>query len=395
MKDEKWSEQQLEELLSQAPKMQDRRSKEDVFARLKEAGAFEEEPMQRPTVKKRKPFLFLGLTAAMTFLSFGGVYYFSSQNAQEDASMSVNDMESADKQEFEMESLEDSAISEMSLGGMTEDMRTSVYEEQLEAAAAFRIGLAGNDEKSVPVTIVVPKEKLLEDFGSDTPTQVDMYNKYASKIDEEAAGFKEFHPVKGTIEEQGSTVVHALPDDHGYEESVVYADVMKDTFGQSYEAAVVRNEEGTTVVYEKNQSGDLINHNDGSGFSYFLDEQGGGIFLSPDSSRAFRTAGEALEYMKAVDDGVYKTAVLPGIDYTVTEGDVVRVKFTAPLNLEEADSQKAMYMIEAMLLTASDFGKQILFENIVQTEWQGFRFTAPLPKPVGANEIPLETIRNN
>ena len=87
MKDEKWSEQQLEELLSKAPKMQDRRSKEDVFARLKEAGAFEEEPVQRLAGKKKKPFMLFSLTAALAFLSFSGVYYFS-QNAQEDASMS-------------------------------------------------------------------------------------------------------------------------------------------------------------------------------------------------------------------------------------------------------------------------------------------------------------------
>ena len=404
MKDEKWSEQRLEELLSQAPKMQDRRSKEDVFARLKEAGAFEAEPVQHLAGKKKKstmPFV-LTVTAALTFLSFGGVYYFS-QNAQEDASMSMNDMdmESADKQEYEMESLEESALPEMSTKEVSlEDMRTSVYEEQLEEATAFRIGLAGDDAESVPVTIVVPKEKLLEDFGIDAPTQVDMYNKYAAKIDEQAVGFSEFHPVKGTVEEQGSAVVHTLPDDHGYDESVdkttAYTGVMTDTFGKSYDKAIVEYEDGTKVFFEEiGKPSESIDFNNSSRYSYFLDEQEGSTFLAPNYRQNFRTVGEALEYMKVEDNNIYKTAVLPGVDYTVEDGDIVKVRFTAPLDLEAVDSQRAMYMIEAMLLTASGFGKQIIFENIVQTEWQGFHFAEPLPKPVGANEIPLDIIQNN
>ncbi|MGM9951464.1 MAG: GerMN domain-containing protein [Lysinibacillus sp.] len=410
MKDEKWSEQQLEELLSQAPKMQDCRSKEDVFARLKEAGAFEEEPVQRLAGKKRRPSMLFGLVAALTFLTFGGVYYFS-QDAQEDASMSMNDMESADKQEFEMESADkqeaktesfgDEEISETSIQRtVEEDIRTSVYEEQLEEATAFHIGLAGDDAESIPVTIVVPNEKLLKDFGIDVPTQVDMYNKYAAKIDEQAAGFSEFHPVKGTIEERGNAVVHTLPDNHGYDESAgtaaVYTGMLTDTFGKSYDKAVVQNEDGTPIVFEKiGTPSEPIDLKDSARYSYFLDEQRGGTFLAPNFRQTFQTVTEALEYMKVEDNDIYKTAILPGVDYTVTDGDIVKVNFTAPLDLEAVDSRMAMYMIEAMLLTASGFGKQILFGNIVQTEWHGFHFAEPLPKPVGANEIPLETIRNN
>lgn len=97
--------------------------------------------------------------------------------------------------------------------------------------------------------------------------------------------------------------------------------------------------------------------------------------------------------MKVEENDIYKTAILPGVDYKVTDGNVVKVTFTAPLDLETVDSQQAMHMIEAMLLTASGFNKQILFENIVQTEWRGFYFADPLPKPVGPNELPVDLIR--
>jgi len=46
-----------------------------------------------------------------------------------------------------------------------------------------------------------------------------------------------------------------------------------------------------------------------------------------------------------------------------------------------------MQMIEGMLLTAKSFNMQIQFENVKQTDWEGFDFTNPLPIPVGANEL--------
>lgn len=398
MKNEKWDDKQLEELLSKAPKIQDHRSKEDVFARLKEAGAFEEEPVQHTRKKKRNPFMLFGLTAALTFVTFGSVYFFS-QNSHEEQGITSLDQESenksSDMQDMEKETAE---FAEMAPRGMLEeDLRTSVYEEQLENASAFRIGLAGNDAESVPVTIVIPKEKLVEDFGKEAPTQVEMYNKYASSLDEQAAGFNELHPMKGTIEEQGTTVAHTLPADHGYDVSsgtaAVYTGALIDTFGKSYDKAVMQNKDGTPVTFrDVGTPSKPLDLKKASRYSYFLDEQENGIFLSPNFRQTFETVTEALEYMKVEENDLYKTAILPGVDYQVTDGDVVKVVFTAPLDLDTVDSQQAMYMIEAMLLTASDFDKQILFENVVQTEWRGFRFTEPLPKPVGPNELPVDLI---
>ena len=97
--------------------------------------------------------------------------------------------------------------------------------------------------------------------------------------------------------------------------------------------------------------------------------------------------------MKIEENDVYQTAILPDVDYNVSDGDVVKILFTEPLDLQLVDPQRAMYMIEAMLLTAAGFDKQVRFENIVQTEWQGFNFTQPLPMPIGANELQLDLIR--
>ena len=48
-------------------------------------------------------------------------------------------------------------------------------------------------------------------------------------------------------------------------------------------------------------------------------------------------------------------------------------------------------MIEGILLTAASFDKQIQFENVVQTEWNGFNFSEPLPIPVGPNRYAVSS----
>ena len=405
MKDEKWSEQELEDLLSQAPKIHDNRSKEDVFARLQEAGAFEEEEIQVQQVVKRKynRIFSYGLAVALTMLTFSGIYYLTSNSFEHDTastSMDTANEESLEMKEQSLDVTEESAHtnSAMIRNFSMEDIRTAVYPEQLENSTAFSIGLAGNDAESVPVTIVIPHEKLVEDFGTDSPTQVEMYNKYAVLLDEQAAGFSEYHPVKGTIVEQGNTVIHTLPQNHGYDLAsgtmATYIGMLIDTFGKGYEKVAMLNEEGSAITFsEVGEPSEPLVLKERKRYSYFIDEQESGIYLSPNFRQPFDSVTEALNYMKIEENDVYRTAVLPEVDYDVLDGEVATIRFTEPLDLQLVDPQQAMYMIEAMLLTAAGFDKQIRFENIVQTEWQGFNFIEPLPMPIGANELPLDFIR--
>ena len=407
MKDEKWSEQEIEELLSQAPKIHDNRSKEDVFARLQEAGAFEEEEIQVQQVVKRKykRIFSYGLAAALTILTFSGIYYLTSNSSEYDTASTSMDTENEESLEMEEKSLnvaeeaEDTNSSMIRNFSLT-DIRTAVYPEQLENSTAFSIGLAGNDAESVPVTIVIPNDKLVEDFGTDSPTQVEMYNKYAILLDEQAAGFSEYHPVKGTIVEQGNTVIHTLPQNHGYDTAsatmATYIGVLVDTFGKSYEKVAMLNEGGSAVTFsEVGEPSEPLLLKERKRYSYFIDQQESGIYLSPNFRQQFDSVTEALNYMKIEENDVYQTAVLPNVDYNVSDGDVVTIRFTEPLDIQLVDPQQAMYMVEAMLLTAAGFDKQVRFENIVQTEWQGFNFTQPLPIPIGANELPLDFIGDN
>lgn len=76
-------------------------------------------------------------------------------------------------------------------------LRTSVYEEDLTDAVVFRIGLAGGKAaESVPMTYIIPNERVVADFGKEKPTSLQMYEKYAPQIDEEAMGFTNYHHIR-------------------------------------------------------------------------------------------------------------------------------------------------------------------------------------------------------
>ena len=70
---------------------------------------------------------------------------------------------------------------------------------------------------SVPITIVIPKEKIEVDFPNSTPNSLELYEKYAFEIDETALGFQEYHPYKGYFLAEDKMLKHYLPADHGYD----------------------------------------------------------------------------------------------------------------------------------------------------------------------------------
>ncbi|WP_332649306.1 hypothetical protein [Lysinibacillus sp. 54212] len=403
MNDEKWDELDIEKLLEQAPKIQDNRSKEDVFAKLQQAGAFEEEHPPVSVVKRKNhALIILGISAALFVVLFSGAYFLSPQTSNDKMAGQSENTLSDSSAERKVEVAEDDGASSgvaleqdesrgiRALNNM--DLRTSVYQEQLSVYTAIHLGLVGKNGESVPVTVVIPNEQIIEEFGHESPSAVDLYSKYAASLNEQALGFTELHPLQGKIEEQGSTLIYTLPEDHQYNDKVSSDwDVLLDTFGNSYERVVLHNEPSAGKEEQANTTMSLSKRG-----SYFLYGQGNDrIYLAPHSNHSFNSAKEALEYMKIVENDQYQTAILQGVDYSVVEeGDKAVVTFSTPLDLNDFDPQQAMRMLEGMLLTAGGFNKQVQFSNIVQQQWEGFNFSSPLPIPVGANTISLEQLES-
>lgn len=409
MSHNKWDDDKIEELLSTVPKVKDTRTKDEILQRLKDDGVFDEEPSEtketiKPIKKKRNNWIPPIITVAAIALIALMIPSLMKQMNNGITESSITSMEkaedSSDMSAFSNESVESETNHDTKdIGLMANDsalhLRTSVYPEDLEGFTVFHIGLASDQADSIPFTILIPNEQVMEDLGKSDPTDVELYNYYAPILDEGAIGFADYHPYKGVISEDGERVIHTLPTGHGYDmapaTTSVYDGSLIDTF-KTYNEVVFLNEDGSRVVFDQEgvEREPLQMHSELTQYNYFKYSQNGSEYLSTNGRRSYTTVEEALENMKVEDNDIYQTVILPGVDYTVVvNGETVTVQFTSELDLESFDPVDAMQMVEGILLTAASFDMEVKFENVIQSNWGGFDFTNPLPTPVGPNKLPL------
>ncbi|MFJ7733883.1 RNA polymerase subunit sigma [Lysinibacillus sp. NPDC097231] len=416
----------LEHVLNNAPKLSDRRSKEEVLNRLladarlqdnihlqeaiklpiDEEKTLQEQQHQESTEtavttkrKVRRWPIFMGVAAVFALTVIVGSMSLKNKDinvdqasAPETANYSTMQDERAAKSVEKHDALMDSNI--VAEHERIMSLRSSVYEEDLTDAVVFHIGLASRDAESVPMTYIIPNERVATDFGEDKPTTLKMYEKYAPQIEEEAKGFTSYHPYEGELKEKGDKIIHVLPENNDYDIASAavneYLGTLQDTFSDSeYNDIEFENPDGT--AYEFSQEGEpsksmaLTSSNH---FNYYLyQNEDGAEYLSPDFRRAFPTVTEAITDMSNINDDIYKSVVPENMTYTVSEvAEGVIVTFEEPLDLTAMDPVRATQLIEAMMLTAASFDKQLRLDNVVQESWEGFDLTKFLPKPVGANK---------
>ena len=422
---------QLEHLLNNAPKLSDRRSKEEIFNRLMTDARLQDnvhlqEAIQQPiddeitsqeqqhsipmqqestetaTTKKkiRKWPIFMSVAAVFALTVLTGSMFMNHNdakidqaNAPETSQYSTSQDSHAAKSSVNHDKMmeSNSIVAEHS---RIMSLRSSVYEEDLTDAVVFHIGLANRDKKSVPMTYIIPNERVATDFAKKKPTTLQMYEKYAPQIDEKANGFTNYHPYKGELKEKGDKLVHVLPEENDYDvasaDTNEYLETLQDTFSDSeYKDVEFENPDGTAYKFSKEEEPSnpkaLTSSNH---FNYYLyKDENGAEYLSPDSRKTFPTVTEALTDMRNKNDDVYVSVVPENITYTVKEvAEGVIVTFDEPLDLTTMDTVRATQLIEAMMLTAASFDQQIRLDNVVQETWEGFDLKKFLPKPVGANK---------
>ncbi|MDX1769978.1 MAG: hypothetical protein R3328_00490 [Planococcaceae bacterium] len=413
MSQNNWNEQKIEQLLSQMPKPSDSRSKEDVFKRLQQ-----EIDTSIIPEKKRKYWAppAVGVAAMITLTLLGVTYINNSSSndemavqhdAKESASTNADDSSSMLKMNEEAETSSEMSTLDNSneepviaMGSSDMEFSKAVYEKDVQNYTPFQIGLAGDQANSVPVTILIPNEMIQKDFANDTPSQLEVYQQYAPLINEEALGFSEYHPYKGEFEVEEDSLIHVIPENHDYDlasaTTEVYGSSLKYTFDE-YKEIRFQNEDGSTVEFDQvgkpkepmTLTKDKLMKN-----YYLFTSADGREYLSPSFGQSFETIAEALEAMKTKPNDIYTTVIPRGVKYEVQEQDkVVRITFAEPLDLEAMDSKVATHLIEGILLTGGSFQQSIQFENVVQSNWNGFDFTKPMPIPIGPNKMYYENIQ--
>lgn len=402
-----WNDNKIEKLLGDVPDISDNRPMSEILARLKQ-----DERLNTPHRKKSKKWmpalvavaalLVIGLLVPSMFgeneLSMKDQSTDNKMMQSEDAEPSARgaslENESSTDEEAEMGTMDGFSTKMASETGRTHHF--AVYSEDVIDSTLFHLGLAGDQALSIPITFIIPNSQIKKDIGFLEPTSYDLYKKYASRLDESALGFQEYHPYKGNIAAEDHVIIHQLPQGHGYDigsgSMEVYLDSLQDTF-YGYQEVRFENEDGTATMFSEvgQPSTPLILKSGRNHLNYYMfEQQDGQQFLTSNFSQPQPSLNEALQQMKVKPNDVFKPVIPSILNFEVKADDkLTTIKFTQPLDLDAMEPEKAMQMVEGMLLTAADFGEQLQFENVVQEEWNGFNFSQPLPVPVGSNPLPL------
>lgn len=402
MGNHEWDDDKIEQLLSNAPKIKDERSKEDILAKLKSDPRLTG-PEKKKNLQKWMPAS-ISAAAIVTLAVLVSSFNSGSHSGQREVSVedSAADMpESAEMKTFNNDSTPTSGIAEeendisyqMTIGAQP---HLAVYPADLEAGyREFHLGVSSQGEP-IPVTFLISNAKIEEDFGNVEVGELELYRKYADVINENAFGFSEYHPMAGEFKEEDGLVIHVLPENHNYDlggsSTSTYFNTLISTFYDYKELKVV-NKDGSPAEFSEIGTLDTIELPKGKieKTYYLFTIENGQIILAPWYWADPADLDTALMEMKDNPSDLYRTAIPENINFKVSEqSDVAEVTFTETVDLLSMDPSEAQRMIEGMLLTGASFGKQIQFHNVMPKEWNGFDFTQPLPMPIGPNRFLLE-----
>lgn len=398
MSEQKHTEKSIEKLLYSTPKVQDERTKDEVLQRLLQDDRLHEKKARK---KRSLKWLIPAATsiAAICLLAIliptmmKSEKDFPMKASMEDQSRDPGEqieeratVETEEKSVFNTKSMDDHA-------NLSKEIphRFALFESDVQNVVPFSIGLADEQAYSIPVTILLPNELVEKDLGKGDVSEVQLYNEYAAKLDEIALGFTEYHPYKATVSEEDQLVHVDLQPNHGYDigsaSLTAFLQSLMDAFGK-YDSVVLRDEKKEPAyLSEVGTASPIIMNEQANHYAYFVyTQQSGQQYLM--SGGREQTVEEALIIMKEKPNDDVQSAIPSSVDYAVeTSKDVVTISFTKPLNLESIEKQQVSQMIDAILLTAASFNKQVFFQNVIQDRWNEFDFTKPLPMPIGPNPI--------
>lgn len=391
MPNDKWDDDHIENLLRDFPAIRDDRPKEEVYNRLNQKEPGKKQNRWLPLLVAALAFITVGVLVA-TIISQNGLNSASNQDSTAEDSAGSEEAATTSEGAGETESSSDAALeeSEAMENFSSSSASAAVYEEDLENYTLFTIGLTEN-ATVIPLSFLIPNEQVEMDFAAGSPDSIQLYNQYAAKIDEQALGFDEYHPYVGSIAASEEGAEHILPADHQYDLASaainVYLTSLQETFQGAGQVAIV-DEQGNALEFDQVGLMDPVVTGIQETAFYAYTPAAGETYLVPAYGSQFASAEEAVEAMKTSPNDMQQSPVPSGVDFTAVETeDMVQIEFAESLDFETLDPAEAMRLIDSLSLAAESFGKQIMFINTVQQQWQEIDFSQPLRAPVAPNKM--------
>ncbi|AYC29360.1 hypothetical protein [Paenisporosarcina cavernae] len=393
-----YNDQDIDQLLRKLPKSTDTRNKSDIYNKLIQDKRLQQKP--RKHIKQK--YIAAITTIAAIFIMSLVTYKLIATTQQED---SVGDMQQATESmdqstnKYSIESNEqlptEADESSVTMEAKESESTSSlVSAEELSGYVPFPLGVTIN-ALAIPITWLIPKEKVMEDFGTVDVTNFQLYERYAAEFNEGTYGFDEYQPYDGKLMEQNDSIVHTLPADHKYDmgtaSETVYFQTMNYTF-PNYDNLATQMENGEAAEFSH------IGSVENTKLLHGMYQRGIFLYVMEDGTRFFFPEGEVFESVadainspngmrQKINDLVQ--SVLPAsIDFDITESEsTVQVTFANQEEVNALDRQTLTTMMDGLIYTASNFGKSITFKNLPFEEWAGFRVGEEIPPVAGYNKI--------
>ncbi|MED3551202.1 GerMN domain-containing protein [Cytobacillus praedii] len=408
MKKSEWSDKQLEDLLSQMPKIKDERDPHEIYQNI----------TVRMNKRKQRVWVMPTAAAALAAVLFFILVpnLFNWQNSEEQvadlanqskSSQKISMKEDADIQEAEekVSIEEESAIpftaeenpeeqDEIGIRSMdVDDSATAVYEEDIGGMEVLTYAIPDeNAMLAVPVSVLVAKR--------EDKTKFDLFEENMMTLNEKEWGLKDYFPLKAefSLDEQSNVLTVDFPADHPYRDGSASESVFNDALSYTLSSLDISEIKFTT---DGKPGMDLGN----SGFiEEFIPEYGNHAyyFYYPNKTETkpyivpygeqLSSISEAFAAMKENQDKAKLTASIPADINFETEVNQEEKKLIIRFG-EGSDiknDQPTLHTIEAILLTAKDFNYQAVKMENANVEMVGrFNLDNEIKVPVAANKRSL------
>ncbi|MGG0716651.1 GerMN domain-containing protein [Robertmurraya massiliosenegalensis] len=407
MRKSEWSDEQLEKLLREMPKIEDHRDPRDIYQDISMKMA---KKKQRswiiPSVATAAAILILAvLSPNLLGGNFSSESSMESRSVSEQADQAEMNIMVEDKQELPQDSNVEEKMDiesneevdeefEISSDSGLEEAYTALYDEDVADENVFTFAIPDPEGQNiVPITVLVPKEKgksLFEQYIETMP-----------KLLETEWGLQEYFPLKNvelSVVEDGILKVN-VPSGQTYQGStndIVFTSIIKrtaKTLGFNRIELFTDNQPGIEIGnYGNTPSLDLSDDGNFAYFFYYSNMNQEKPYLVP-FGEPFNNIESALSAMKENIDTHKLSASIPeNIDIEEVHSDE-KGMLTLQLNEESevSNTPTVIQTIEAIILTAKEFDFEKVKIEYKNLESIGkFSFNKEIDVPVAPNKMEIQ-----
>ncbi|WP_019154346.1 GerMN domain-containing protein [Robertmurraya massiliosenegalensis] len=407
MRKSEWSDEQLEKLLREMPRIEDKRDPRDIYQNISLKMA---KKKQRswiiPSVATAAAVLILAVLTPNLFSgNFSSESSMESRSVSEQADQAEMNMMVEDKQEQEQDNhveekieiaSEDKVVeegSEISTDDGIDEVYTALYDEDVADENVFIFAIPDREGQNiVPITVLVPKEKgksLFEQYVDTMP-----------KLLENEWGLKEYFPLKDvelSVDEDGILKVN-IPSGQtlqGSSNEIAFTSALKrtaKTLGLNGIELYTDDQPGI----EMGNSGNLqtLDLSEDANFAYYFYYSGTNSrtpYLVPYGG-TFNNVESALDAMKEnVNTHQLEASIPENLEIEeVHSEDKEMLTLQLKEKSEVSDTPTILQTIEAILLTAKEFDFEKVKIEYNNLESIGkFTFNKEINVPVAPNKMDL------